>query len=116
LDLVASKFDATRGFGFQPSFDGRLKLTATEAGLKTPVEQLLGLTRNTVLAVASNSAVRLGAKFTASSGFVEGTFVPVGSRSSAAYTGVVLQKAGYAAGYFTNNRLSGLVDIRPVAP
>ena len=116
LDLVASKFDATRGFGFQPSFDGRLKLTATGAGLRTPVEQLLGLTRNTVLAVASNSAVRLGAKFTASSGFVEGSFVPVGSRSSAAYTGVVLQKAGYAAGYFTNNRLSGLVDIRPVAP
>jgi hypothetical protein len=116
LDLVASKFDATKGFGFLPSFDGRLKFTATEAGLKTPLEQALGLARNTALSVASNSTVRLSAKFTASSGFVDGTFVPLGSRSSAAYTGVVLQKAGYAAGYFTNNRLSGLVDIRPVAP
>ncbi len=116
VDLVASKFDATRGFGFQPSFDGRLKFVATGGDLNTPVEELMGLARNSVLSVASNSTVRLAAKFTAASGFVEGSFVPVGSRSSASYTGVVLQKSGYAAGFFINNRLSGRVDVRPVSP
>jgi hypothetical protein len=93
-----------------------VKFVATGAGIKTPVEEDLGLTRDNLLSASPTSPVRLGVKFSASTGFVDGTFVPAGSASAASYTGVVLQKAGYAGGFFMNNRLSGLVDIRAVAP
>jgi hypothetical protein len=116
VDLIASKFDVTKGFGFAPTFDGRMKLQATDGGAKPLADEAVTLVRNTVLSASAQSAVKLGAKLTVSSGFVDGTFVPVGSRSAISYTSVVLQKSGYAAGFFMNNRLSGLVDLRPVAP
>jgi hypothetical protein len=111
VDFVASKYIAARGFGFPNTAGSSLKFSASGADLKSTIAGTASLSAANALSAPTSSPVKLKPLFDAKTGAITGAFTPSGTTTPITFSGVVIQKAGYASGFFLNNNKSGLFQI-----
>jgi hypothetical protein len=109
---LGSAFQSARNTPVLSLADGQLVLEG--GGLAEPIVEGVSLnTRNQFTSSTGNKNVKL--TVTPTTGLIKGNLPVTGSRQKLAINAVVLQKQGYAAGYFLNGSQSGAVTIEPAA-
>jgi hypothetical protein len=111
VDFVASKYNPAKGFGFTNTSGSTLKFSAAGADLKSTIAASASLSATNTLSAPASSPIKLKPVFDTKTGAITGTFTPAGSSTPTAFAGVVIQKAGYASGFFLNNNKSGVFQI-----
>ncbi len=111
VDFVASKYNPAKGFGFTNTSGSTLKFSAAGADLKSTIAASASLSATNTLSAPASSPIKLKPVFDTKTGAITGTFTPSGSSTPTAFAGVVIQKAGYASGFFLNNNKSGVFQI-----
>ena len=111
VDFVASKYNPAKGFGFTNTSGSTLKFSASGADLKSTIAASTSLSATNTLSAPASSPIKLKPVFDTKTGAITGTFTPSGSSTPTALAGVVIQKAGYASGFFLNNNKSGVFQI-----
>jgi hypothetical protein len=66
--------------------------------------------------VTNGGPVPLSLKFKLPSGQMDGSFTPPGASRAISFSGVVLEKAGFASGYFLGTNASGRVRFQAIDP
>jgi hypothetical protein len=111
VDFVASKYDASKGFGLANTATTTLKFSASGADLPALISSTASLSAANALSAPSSSPIKLKPLLETKSGAITGSFTPQGGSAAVGFSGVVIQKAGYASGFFLNNGKSGVVQL-----
>jgi hypothetical protein len=113
VDFVASLYDRQKALGDSISVGADLNFSASGGKLDRQAFGKAKFLPSSSFWVSQPSSINLTVCFDRSTGALSGAFTPLGATRPVMFSGVVLQKANFASGFFLLQGESGVVQLGP---
>ena len=113
VDFIASRYDSRKSLGDFISLGAELNFSAAGGNLEQQAYGKAKFLLPAIVSVPQPSSINLKVRFDLSTGGLLGSFIPTGAKRPVMFSGLVLQKANFASGFFLRDGESGVIQLGP---